>query len=262
MLPSMRQVPLRGRVVVTTLGGTAAVHGEAVQIKPLTSLSLSGVEIALRIGVAALVMSNEFWREAEPGSSEFLRRELSLAVTRVTDQDMVSELTSGLTGMASNGATALQVMQDIAKLIDALDLDSSSKPFILVEAATAAALSTKTAATSASFVFNQMTPLGGVIAGVPVLVCDGLTAGTVLAVDANQIAAASEGVNVSIMREGDVQMDSSPGSPPTAASLLTSMWQHNLTAIKLERRFGIEKLRTNAAALLTGVNYATSNSPA
>jgi hypothetical protein len=57
-------------------------------------------------------------------------------------------------------------------------------------------------------------------------------------------------------------MESAPDSPPTASTVRISLWQNNLTALLLRRHFGVELLRSTGAAMLSSVNYYTSNSPA
>jgi hypothetical protein len=65
-----------------------------------------------------------------------------------------------------------------------------------------------------------------------------------------------------LLRQGDIELSGSPDSPPTSATTRINLWQNDLVALLLRRYFGCELLRTNGAAMLTGVNYYTGNSPA
>ncbi len=56
-------------------------------------------------------------------------------------------------------------------------------------------------------------------------------------------------------------MNTAPDSPPTTSTVLTSLWQHNLTGLKAVRYFGAERLRDTAVAVISGVGYS-GNSPA
>jgi len=257
-----RQVPMRTRVVVVTVGASAGALGEPVSLTPLTSLLLANQNLALRIATTAVILSNELWRAADAEAQALVQRELSSGAALVTDQQMVAELTGGITAMTSNGATATAIQQDFARLFGAVTLGQNSRPYILMQSHNAKALATKDAPTTFEVLFPTMGPMGGTIANVPVLVCDGLSAGQIVLVDAAQVAAASApDLAIDTVRQGDVQLDTAPDSPPLTTTVLTSMWQHNLTGLRVMRRFGIERLTTTAVAVLSGANYATSNSP-
>jgi hypothetical protein len=83
--------------------------------------------------------------------------------------------------------------------------------------------------------FPDLGPMGGSINGIPVLVSDGISAGLVVLVDAASCAAASGELILSEVEEALSQMDSAPDSPPTASTSMQSLWQMNLSAIRLER---------------------------
>src|SRR5262249_57001287 len=101
---------------------------------------------------------------------------------------------------------------------------------------------------------------GGTIGGIAAIVSDGVPAGTMVLVDAQQIAAASETIQLSAANEAIVAMDSSPDSPAAASTVMTSLWQNNLTGLKAERFFGVQKLTTTGCCVLTGEAY-TGDSP-
>jgi hypothetical protein len=255
--------PELDRGISVTVGAVAGAVGEPVSLTPLTSLTLASTSLAQRIATAAVIESNELWRSTDAEAEALIQRDLTGAVALVTDQQMVAELTGGIIAMTSNGAGANNVQQDFARLFGAVTLGQNSKPYILMQTHNAKALAVKDVPTTFQQLFPDMGPMGGMIANTPVLVCDGLSAGQIVLVDAAQVAAASApDIAIDTFREGDVQMDTSPDSPPLATTVLTSMWEHNLTALRLMRRFGIERLNTSAVAVLSGANYATSNSPA
>jgi hypothetical protein len=81
-----------------------------------------------------------------------------------------------------------------------------------------------------------------------------------LLVDAQQVAAASETIQLSATSEAIVQLDTAPDSPASGSSVMTSLWQANLTGLKAERVFGVQKLTSTGVAVLTGVAY-TGDSP-
>jgi hypothetical protein len=110
--------------------------------------------------------------------------------------------------------------------------------------------------------FPDLGPLGGFLApGLPVLTSD-ITAGLVVLINASAIAAASGDVTLKEVKEGMVQMNDAPDSPPTASTAFVSMWQLNHVGISCERYFIAQKLRTDAtAAILNANNYSAGGSP-
>jgi hypothetical protein len=95
---------------------------------------------------------------------------------------------------------------------------------------------------------------GGTIAGMNVAVTDGVDAGTFVVVDASQIAAGSDTVELDVTRQATLQLETTPDSPPTASTVLQSLWQTNSVALKAERFFGAEPLTDTAVALIDGVS--------
>jgi HK97 family phage major capsid protein len=263
MLPDMKVVPPRSRVAATTLNATGYVHGEG-WAKPVSSLQLAGHQLAETEIAAILVLTEELVRSLSPESGAFIRRELAGAVAAVTDSEFIRLVTSGLTPLVSAGATSNQIMQDISRLLNALDVDQASKVYIIAQPNTVKSIATKVSGTTGEFAFPTVTvnPLGGSLAGVPLIPSDGVANGTIVAIDANAVAASTSALGTEYFRHGDIQMSDAPDSPPTAATTRVNLWQSNLTALLLRRRFGCELLRTTGASMLSSVNYYTSNSPA
>ena len=79
--------------------------------------------------------------------------------------------------------------------------------------------------------------------------------------DAQQIAAASETLQLSAADQASVDMSDSPDSPSSASTNLTSLWQLDLLGLRAERFFGVTKLTTTGVASLSGVAYV-GDSPA
>jgi hypothetical protein len=70
--------------------------------------------------------------------------------------------------------------------------------------------------------------------------------------------AATGEVSLENLRESVLIADSAPDSPVVSSTVVTSLWQLNLSAIMVERWFCAVKLRSDAVA----VTNAVSNSPA
>jgi HK97 family phage major capsid protein len=261
MLPDMKQVPPRARVASVTLNATSFLHNEG-DCKPVSSLQFEGHTLEETEVAAIIVQSEELLRALSPESGALIRRELAGAVASVTDRQFIDLITASLTPLVSVGATSNQIMQDISRLLNALDVDQASRVYILAQPNTVKSIATKVSGTTGEFAFPTMGIQGGTLAGVEVIPSDGVGSGEMIAIDANAVAASSSALGLDIFQQGDIQMESAPDSPPTASTTRINLWQHNLSALLLRRRFGCELLRTTGAAMLSGVNYYTSNSPA
>ena len=109
--------------------------------------------------------------------------------------------------------------------------------------------------------WRLMSPTGGSIGNVPVLCSDGLPANTTVALDATQIAAATEALTFDVSRQATIVADTAPDSPPSASTVVTSLWAQDMIGSRLERYFGATRLRAGAVAAVNNVNYS-GNSPA
>lgn len=263
MLGDMKVVPPRSRVSATLLNATGYVHGEG-WAKPISSLQLAGHQLNETEAAAIVVMTEELVRAISPESGAMIRRELAGAVAAVTDAEFIRLVTTSLTPLVSTGGTSNNVMQDVSRLLNALDVDQASKVYILAQPNTVKSIATKVTGTTGEFAFPTVTvnPLGGSLAGCPLIPSDGVPAGQMIAIDANAVAASTSALGTDFFRQADIQMESSPDSPPVASTTRLSLWQNNLTALLLRRHFGCELLRTTGASMLSSVNYYTSNSPA
>jgi hypothetical protein len=144
-------------------------------------------------------------------------------------------------------------------MLAAITTGARSQVFLLLPSALAKVLSVLHTSTGEA-AFPGMNYNGGQIGGIQVLVTDGCPASTMVLVDGQQVAAASESVQLSASNEAIVQMDTVGDSPVVAGTVMTSLWQNNLTGLKAERFFGVQKLTTTGVCVLTGVAY-TGDSP-
>ncbi len=148
---------------------------------------------------------------------------------------------------------------DLRCLLQAITTSARSQLFLLMTSTIAKALAVMHDTTGRP-AFPGMNYNGGSIGGIQCVVTDGMPASTAVLVDAQQVAAASETIQLSATNEAAVQMDSAPDSPISASTPMVSLWQNNMTGLKAERYFGVEKLTTTGVAVLTGANY-TGDSP-
>jgi len=253
MLPAMRRVPFRVRIGASTIGITGTTVPQA-SAKPISKLSLSGTQISERKAIALLVVTDELARFGDVVAGNLFAVELSNAVAVETDQTFTNTLIFNAPVVGSSGTTAEHVRNDLRAMLAAITTSARSQLFLLMPSAIAKTLAVLHDS-SGSGAFPTMNYNGGSIGGIVALVSDGVLANTMVLVDGQQVAAASETIQLSASNEAIVQMDSAPDSPPTASTPMTSLWQNNLSGLKAERTFGVEKLTAAAAVVLTNVAY-------
>jgi hypothetical protein len=170
-------------------------------------------------------------------------------------------LTAGVSPSASNGGTSTAVLQDINALLQAITTDQNSEIFICISSAIAKAWAAKVTSTG-EFLFppGSITLKGGEIMGARVFVSDAIGT-TIVAFDASQLATFDGGIFLDTARYASVQLDTTPDSPPGAASPYLSFWQMGILGVKAVRVFSVERLRSTAVAAISGVSYS-GNSPA
>jgi HK97 family phage major capsid protein len=225
-------------------------------------LSFEGHQLAETEVAAIVIQSEELLAALSPESGQLIRRELAGAVAATTDSEFIRLVTTGLVPLTSAGATSNQIMQDISRLLNALDIDQSSKVYILAQPNTVKSIATKVSGTTGEFAFPTVGIQGGTLAGAEVIPSDGVPNGQMIAIDANAVAASTSALGMEVFKQADVQMADSPDSPPTGATTRISLWQNNLVALLLRRHFGCELLRDTGVSMISGLNYYTSNSPA
>lgn len=253
MLPSMRRVPFRTRIGASTTGITGNTVPQA-SVKQISKLTLTGTQIDEQKAVAILVITDELAKFGDNVAGNLFATELSNAVAVETDETFISVLTTGATSIGSSGVTAEHVRNDLRGMLAAITTGARSQLFLLTTSAIAKVLAVLHTSTGEA-AFPVMNYNGGQIGGIRVIVSDGVPASTMVLVDAQQIAAASETIQLSASNEAIVQMDTAPDSPISASTPMTSLWQMNMTGLKAERFFGVQKLTTTGVAVLTGVAY-------
>jgi HK97 family phage major capsid protein len=105
--------------------------------------------------------------------------------------------------------------------------------------------------------YPNLTMNGGTAWGLPVITSEGVpsTGGsptdgdTIIVASTPDILLADDGqVSIDVSREATLQMDSAPDSPPTASTVMYSLFQNNGVAIRAERYINWAKRRSTAVA--------------
>jgi hypothetical protein len=231
----------------STIAGSTVTEGQAA---PVSRFDLTGSGLTLR-KVTSLVALNKEVLLLNSGFKSLLD-ELQAGISLGTDVAFLAHMISG----APSSAASADITANIKTLLNTVSGHGSGQPHLVVLPATASSLSTKQAAAGAPLLFPEMSPTGGKVCGVPVLVSPNLPASTALMLDPGGIAASPDGtIELMAASSGMVQMDNAPANPTVAATVLISLWQQGLKGLRCTRYFAAEKIRPNSAAVLTGVNW-------
>jgi hypothetical protein len=226
-------------------------------------MSLTGAQQSPLKAHAVVVVSQELAKSTIGNATALIQNEMQNSLAVVTDSAFLNVLTNGVAAFTSSGATSESVLTDIAGLLQAVGTGQGSRLYLITTPLIAKMLSViGTTTTSGQRAFPDMTPLGGVLCGIPCLVSDAVTEGQIILADASGIAAGSGDVLLQELNEAAIEMETAPSSPPTASTNFLSLWQNNLTAIVIERWFVATRLRSNSVAVVfNSAFYRTGFSP-
>jgi hypothetical protein len=254
-------IPLQSGTVGAINTGATAYSVSEGSLKPISKLSLTGAQQNPQKVHCALVITAELAMNGSSVAGQLVQRELRNAVALQSDMLAFANLTSGISTITSSGSTAEAVRADLSALLSSVTLGAVSRPYLITTSLICKRWSMLKDQKGVS-AFPDLGPMGGSINGIPVLVSDGISAGLVVLVDAASCAAASGELILSEVEEALLQMDSAPDSPPTASTSMQSLWQMNLSAIRLERYLICVRLRDTAVAVVSNANsYGSGNSP-
>jgi len=219
--------------------------------KPISTMSLTGKTLEPVKVWSAVAATKELLDLSRPGALELFTGELRQAVARATDAVFLSELIATTAPAASAGTSFANLLTDLAALLSAVDLSPTSRVYWIITAAKAKTLALMLV-TAGGFAFPQLTVNGGpLIGGVEVLVSDQLPANRFLLIVSDGLVGNIDPLAFRQITEGDIQLNTSPDSPSTAASVLQNMWQHGIAALAVERYLAFEVARTKAVASLS-----------
>ena len=276
-LPSLRRVPMNIRFPKQSGATSASWVGEA-KPAPLTGAAFSDATVSRHKVSAIVALSNELIRLSDPNAENLIRADLIGAAAKAVDLAFCDVANAGVAGVkpasvfngtantaAASGTNAAAVRVDVAKIFGfAL---AANQPLDgacwLMHPAIALQLSMMRHATSGQPEFPGIAMDGGTFFGLPVITSNNVPGNSTVGYPMSlivqpEILLAEEGVSVEAGREVSLEMDSAPtndGKTPTAASLV-SMWQNDLTAIKVIRPITWQNRRPSAVAQITATKYA------
>lgn len=253
MLPLMRRIPLGlARLAIVVTGATGSGVGQGAP-KPISSLQLASGDFEPTKAICIIVVTDELARLETPQG--LLADELRAAVAASTDRVFLPGLVDGSTPSTSaTGYDRDHFLANVATAVSYISQSSRSRLVLVLDPLTCANVSLMPGNE-----FADMTPTGGFIRGIQVVSSDAIerdTSGaTLLLIDASQIAAATASIVLDASERATLELGSDPAKPPSAATVLTSMWQQNLRALKATRWFAFKRLRDNAVVSINDANY-------
>lgn len=275
-IPGLTRVPFNIRVPIATLDPTAYWVGEG-QVKPISAAAFDSTTLSFAKAVGISVMTEELLRFSTPSAEALLRNALIQAVGYLTDRTFVdptaaatgsspASVTNGVSAVAPTGTTADAFRDDFATLLATyLAANYALSGLVILMTSQQALKLSLMRNTLGNKEFPELGANGGSIEGVPVITSENIPAAggsptdgyPIIAMHAPSILLADDGgVNIDMSREASLQMDSAPDSPQTASTVMVSMWQQNMVAIKAERFITWKKARSGAVQFIQGGRYA------
>jgi HK97 family phage major capsid protein len=276
-ISGLLRVPFKVKVPRQTGGATVNWVGEG-KVKPVSQLAFDTVTMEHHKIAGIVPLTEELWRLSNPAAEGLIRNNLVNEITEKMDRDFIdptkaeesgvspASITNGVSAVTATGTTAAALRTDVKTLFSTIasnNLSTSTGHWIMTEQqAIAISMMVNTLGNPE---FPGVTPRGGSFYGFPVVASENIPATGGSPTDgyplifaiANQIMLADDGtVSIDVSREASLQMDSAPDSPATASTVLVSLWQHNMVAVKGERWITWKKARDNAVGYIQNAKYA------
>lgn len=253
---SSLQVPPRS----TVLSVSSAIAGGAIpeaSAKLISRLSVGASDVDPVKTLAIVVVSAELLKMGGTLADTLIRRELTGAVIKATDAQFLSLISAGgITSIPASGSTPTAVRNDLKSLLASVGTGQGSKLFLLVNQTIGETWAVLGDAGGVA-IFPAMTPTGGQVAGMPVIVSTEIPSGEIWLVDASAVATSTDGnVRIDASDAAGIQMDSQPDSPTNASTPLVSLFQLNHTGVRAERWLAAKLMRSDGAAKITGASYS------
>jgi len=272
-VPDLTRVPFNARVPKQTDGFAGGWAGEKAPAA-VSAAAFDQVTLDHHSCYGLAVISQQLLRFGDPSAEAKIEMDISKAVTNAVDTTFVdpaaaavagvspASITESVVGTGSAGATAANFRTDWRVLMDAFfAANNGAARFVaIMQHKTANEIAMLQSALDDPL-FGNMSFMGGVLYGVPVIVSDAVTAGDIILIDASSILIADDrAVSIDISDQATVTMDDVPSADVTAAvgaaQSVQSLWQNGLVGIKASRMVTWVVGRTTAVQRITGAAYA------
>jgi HK97 family phage major capsid protein len=236
------RVPLRTLIAVLTTAPVAYSVSELAP-KPITSLDFSTAQLEAEKVSAITVITEELARSNSGAAVSRISEELRRAVSIALDARFLALLaaTPGITSAGSSGVTAANIFSDLTLRLDALSIGADSRLWLIVSPKLGKTLSLVQG--TGGYILQ-----GGAIGAIRVAVSDAATTVATL-IDAKGIAAELDAITIDSTREATLQLEDTPSSGEQTG---VSLWQNNMTGLRVEVAFGAVAMRSTSVTQITG----------
>ncbi|WLB14813.1 phage major capsid protein (plasmid) [Bradyrhizobium elkanii] len=275
-LQGLTRVPFKVRIQRQTGASTVNWVGEGAP-KPLTSSTFDSITLDFAKIAGIIVLNDELVRLSSPSAEMLVRDDLAKSIVQFMDNQFVdpskaavsgvspASITNGVSPVTATGTTGAALRADLKSLFAsflAANMQVTNASFIMTQQ-TALAISLMTNSLG-NPEFPNITMNGGTLLGLPVITSENIpaTGGSptdgypIILVSTPDILLADDGdITIDASREASLQMDTAPDSPATASTVMVSMFQQNMTAIRAERYLAWAKRRSSAVAYIQNARY-------
>ncbi len=274
-IPGLRKVPFLIKFPRQTGAAVANWVGQA-KPKPATSLAFDSLQLD-PLKVAGIVpISMELMRFSSPSAETIVRDDLAGAIAQLIDHDFLdpekaavanvspASVTNGVTPTAATGTAYSNLKTDMKTMMANFMAANITPDTVIMRESLALSLSLMETSLG-NPQFPGLTMNGGTFLGLNAVTSqnvdyteDSPQEGDMLVfLRSTDIAVADDGgVDVDVSTEASIEMSTTPTDPVVAATVLVSLWQHNLVGIRAERMINWVKRRPQAVQVISAAKYA------
>jgi HK97 family phage major capsid protein/HK97 family phage prohead protease len=271
-VPSLRHVPFNVRMTTQLAGGTYGWVGEGAP-KPVGKLQIGEITLKWAKAAGIIVVTDELMRVSSPSVEAIVRNDMLKGMATFCDQQFIdpdfvsvantspASITYGATEVNPSGTAAANLRADLATMFNlfwAASIAPTTGVFVMSNRMATKLSLMRNALGQKEF--PDMTIFGGMLEGFPVIASEAVdlhSGGEMIAfMNADDIYFADDGpVTIDASREASIEMSTTPTNPATASTVLTSLWQNNLIALRAERYMNWTKRRSAAVAYIDNARY-------
>jgi len=246
-LAGLRRTPFQTRLVNQT-GSVAVGWVEEGKPIPLTKMQLTASTLNPLKLAAIVAVSAELARSSSPDAEATIRADLINATADALDATFFNPANAGTAGVSPASITygagvstgAPTDPTDYKQLIADFEGDLQRAYFIA---------SPQTLAAISGAAMPNVGARGGEILGVPALPTKGIGDAVAL-IDPAGIAYGEDGGSIEVSSQASVEMMDDPTGPPTASTIITSLWQVNAMAIRTITYANWERVQAGAVRVM------------
>lgn len=282
-IPGLRNVPFNIKVPRQTGGSSASWVGEGAP-KPVSALAFDQISLGVTKLAGIVVMTDELVRFSNPSAEAIVRQDLIDTIVQTMDRDFVdpanagttavkpASITYGVTPVVASGTDADAVRTDVQALMGkfvAVNLSLAGAVWIMTEMQALALALMLNPLGQREFPDVQINgDSGGRFFGLPIVLSENIPANAgsgspvvgagarIILAKASEIMLADDGETLlDASNQASLQMDSAPTNPPTATTVMVSLWQMNLVGIRAERFINWTKRRPGAVQFIDSAAY-------